>query len=333
MPMIEKSSFEQVQIHASQFPQKVYQAYLNGFCENKIAHKFHYDSVKQSQKWLALHQAFSPSWHDQACILAYTHCFEKTMLMLDEHCPIEIIGLGCGEGSKDNQLISNILKKNQTLTYYPVDVSVALAVMAAQKVREHNPHVLVKPIVCDLLFANDLMTLLTLPYRSQRILTFFGMVPNFLPHDIMPTLSHFLNVGDLLLISANLAPGPDYGEGVKKILPQYDNALTRDWLFTVLNDAGILSGQGHIVFKIENDPKFEELHKIVASFEFIQKTTLTLDGQTFTWQTNDQMQLFFSYRYTTNKIINLLSEYGITVIEAWEAASQEEAIYLCQKIK
>jgi uncharacterized SAM-dependent methyltransferase len=331
--MTEKFSFEQVQIHTSQFPQNVYQAYLNGFCENKIAHKFHYDSVKQSQKWLALHHAFSPSWHDQACILAYTHCFEKTMSLLEDNYPIEIIGLGCGEGSKDNQLISNIVKKNQLLTYYPIDVSLALAMMAAQRVRANYPHIVIKPIVCDLLFANDLMTLLTLPYRSQRILTFFGMMPNFLPHNIMPILSHFLKAGDLLMISANLAPGKDYEEGVKKILPQYDNALTQDWLFTVLNDAGISSSQGHIVFNIENDSAFDALQKIVAYFEFSQKTTLTLDAQTFAWQANDKIQLFYSYRYTTKKIEDLLSEYGITVIEGWEAASQEEAIYLCQKSK
>ena len=55
----------------------------------------------------------------------------------------------------------------------------------------------------------------------------------------MPRLAALLRPADYLLFSANLAPGTDYAAGVQRILPLYDNALTRDWLMTFLLDVGV----------------------------------------------------------------------------------------------
>ena len=42
----------------------------------------------------------------------------------------------------------------------------------------------------------------------------------------------------------------DYAAGVKKILPQYDNALTRDWLLTFLLDLGVERSNGELSFAL-----------------------------------------------------------------------------------
>ena len=41
----------------------------------RVNHKFHYDSVKQTQKWLALHQAYSPTRNDADCRAIYDKSF------------------------------------------------------------------------------------------------------------------------------------------------------------------------------------------------------------------------------------------------------------------
>jgi hypothetical protein len=64
------------------------------------------------------------------------------------------------------------------------------------------------------------------------------MIPNFEPHAILPKLASLVSPNDHLLFSGNLAPGPAYEEGVRKVFPQDDNALTREWLFTLLLDLG-----------------------------------------------------------------------------------------------
>lgn len=332
MTVEQNQNFEQVYLHSSQFPDQVYQDYLAGFKQQNIPHKFHYDSVKQSQKWLKIHQVFSPSRNNQDCVVSYEQSFAKTAQILNNNSLVELIGLGSGGGTKDTLLLSSLVTTNKKLIYYPIDVSLSLAVISAQKARNNYPQVLVKPIVCDLLYADNLIQQLDQQNNSQKIITFFGMIPNFTPDEILPILNNFLNKDDLLLMSANLAPGNDYLTGIKKIMPQYDNNLTKDWLITILNDAGIIESNGQINFTIENDQKISDLKRINAHFLLNEYVTLQLDEETIKWHKHDKIQLFFSYRYTTEKLKNILQEYNINVVEYWEAPNQEEGIYLCQKL-
>lgn len=332
MTIEQNQNFEQVYLHSSQFPEQVYQDYLEGFKQQKIPHKFHYDSVKQSQKWLKIHEAFSPSRNNQDCVVSYEQCFEKTATILNNKSVVELIGLGSGGGTKDTLLLSSLITTNKELIYYPIDVSLSLAVISAQKARNNYPQVSVKPVVCDLLYADNLIKQLSSENNSQKIITFFGMIPNFTPEEILPILNNFLNQDDILLLSANLAPGDNYLAGIEKILPQYDNDLTKDWLMTILTDVGILESNGKINFTIENDQKISDLKRINAHFLLNEDVTLQLDEEIIKWQKNDQIQLFFSYRYTTEKVKIILQEYNINVVEYWEAPNQEEAIYLCQKL-
>ncbi|MFM6277664.1 MAG: L-histidine N(alpha)-methyltransferase, partial [Dolichospermum sp.] len=164
------------------------------------------------------------------------------------------------------------------------------------------------------------------------IITFFGMIHNFTPDEILPILSNFLQPGDILLMSANLAPADNYLTGINKILPQYDNELTKDWLMTVLVDAGINPDHGTIKFSLKDDPNHQELTRINAQFEVENNIDLKLDDQIMHWKNGDQIQLFFSYRYTTAKLQNILKQYDIIILDYWEGANQEEGVYFCQKI-
>ncbi len=54
-----------VTIHASQFPERVRSDLLASLRRRAINPKFHYDSLKQTLKWLALHEAHSPARTDR----------------------------------------------------------------------------------------------------------------------------------------------------------------------------------------------------------------------------------------------------------------------------
>ena len=110
------------------------------------------------------------------------------------------------------------------------------------------------PFVCDLATADDLSAIpdSRITHHASRITTFFGMIPNFEPQIILPRLASLVRPKDFLLFSANLAPGNNYAAGVKKVLPQYDNPLTRDWLMTFLLDLGVERNDGqHCVSKLK----------------------------------------------------------------------------------
>jgi len=109
------------------------------------------------------------------------------------------------------------------------------------------------PFVCDLATADDLPANLgsRFTFHVSRITTFFGMIPNFEPQIILPKLASLVRPKDLLLFSANLAPGNNYAAGMKKILPQYNNPLTRDWLMTFLLDLGWSAATANCVSKLK----------------------------------------------------------------------------------
>jgi hypothetical protein len=189
------------------------------------------------------------------------------------------------------------------------------------------------PFVCDLASDDDLSDLFFGDFdsASPRLITFFGMIPNFEPQKILPKLSSLLRSNDWLLFSANLAPGKNYGDGVKKILPLYDNDLTRDWLQTFLFDLGIEKSDGELQFKIEDDPAGEELKRVAAYFKFSKNARTKVDDEPFDFAAGETIRLFFSYRHTPQKIRALLQKNGINVLDEWIADSEEEGVFLCRK--
>lgn len=332
-----------VTIHASQFPESVRRDLQKSLRTRRVNHKFHYDSVKQTHQWLALHQRYSPTRNDADCRKIYEDAF-KTAAGNLVSTRVHVIGLGCGGGQKDARLLQRLRGRGKEVFYTPCDVSTAMVLTARQTALAVIPEKNCFPLVCDLATANDLERIIREGRRagdpnnsgtasrrpSQRIITFFGMIPNFEPRDILTKLSSFVRPKDHLIFSANLAPGADYAAGTKSILPQYDNALTRDWLMTFLVDLGIERRDGHLEFAIENGAC--GLKRIVARFHFHRSRRIEVEGAELAFGRGESIRLFFSYRYTPERVRKILSKYKLAVAESWVADSEEEGVFLCQSI-
>ena len=332
-----------VVIHSSQFPENVRRDLLESLRSRQINHKFHYDSLKQTQKWLALHQAYSPSRTDEDCARTYDRSFAEVASRISSGSA-HIIGLGCGGGQKDTRLLRLLRGRGKRVFYTPSDVSTAMVLVARQAAMEALPSENCFPFVCDLATAEDLPVLLeanqakaALPAPSsrgegigsaQRLITFFGMIPNFEPQIILPKLAALLSAQDLLLLSANLSPGPDYEGGLKRIMPLYDNALTRDWLMTFLLDLGVEGGDGTLEFRIEEAPPGSGLKRVAAHFEFQRSRQIEVDEQRFEFRVGESVRLFFSYRHTPGLVRSMLAEYGLRVLDQWITRSEEEGVFL-----
>ncbi|HVU99981.1 MAG TPA: L-histidine N(alpha)-methyltransferase, partial [Verrucomicrobiae bacterium] len=171
------------------------------------------------------------------------------------------------------------------------------------------------------------------PPGTARVLTFFGMIPNFEPSVILPKLASLTRPGDLLLFSANLAPGSDYVAGIKKVLPLYDNALTREWLMTVLLDAGVERDAGRVEFRIEPDPSGGPLMRIAARFIFVRESGVRIGEEEFKFRPGEEFQLFFSYRHTPALIGEMLAQHGLSTPKHWVNQSGEEGVFLVLKTR
>ncbi|MGO9000494.1 MAG: L-histidine N(alpha)-methyltransferase [Limisphaerales bacterium] len=333
------SSAVNVVIHASQFPEKVRHDLLDSLRARQVNHKFHYDSIRQTQKWLALHQACSPTRNDVDCRAIYEKGFKAAAAQIKAQS-VHVIGLGCGGGQKDTRLLKLLKRAGREIFYTPCDVSTAMVLVARRMALAVVPEKNCFPFVCDLATADDLPDILVTRHPRKAawpprgftpsLVTFFGMIPNFEPQIILPKLAALVRPKGLLLFSANLAPGNNYAAGVKNVLPQYDNPLTRDWLMTFLLDLGVERNDGKLRFKIEDD-RVNSLKRIVVGFHFTRSLRIEVDGETFDFHAGEVIQLFFSYRYTPERVRKILARFGLEVCNQWLTRSEEEGIFLCRR--
>jgi uncharacterized SAM-dependent methyltransferase len=205
-----------------------------------------------------------------------------------------------------------------------------LVLASALEAEKVNANLTCRPLVCDLALTHDLPQILDQRDESgtPRIITLFGMIPNFEPDLILPKLADLLRAEDLLLLSANLVPGPDYRAGVQRVMPGYDNPETRAWLLAFLYDLGAERDDGTVDFSIEES---SGLLRIVADFHFKRERILTVHDERFAFDPGDAVRLFFSYRHTPDGVRRLLQAHRLQVVEQWITTSEEEGVFLCQK--
>ena len=317
-------------IDQSQFPEQVRRDLIDSLRTRRVNHKFHYDSVKQTNKWLALHQVYSPSRNDEDCAATYDRAFVEAVKQIPAKS-VHVVGLGCGGGQKDLRLLKLLKAHHKEVSYTPSDVSVAMTLVARRAALAVVPESRCLPLVCDLATAGDLASALVTHHaaRDVRLMTFFGMIPNFEPKEILPKLANLVRRQDWLLFSANLAPGADYAAGVRKILPQYDNEPSREWLLTFLLDLGVERGDGVVRFTVENGSR--GLKRVMMRFHFRRARRIEVEGERFRFRRGDAVQLFFSYRYTPELVRTKLAAYGLKVGAEWIAGSGEEGVFLVRR--
>jgi len=331
------SSLVQVAVHASAFPENVRRDLLESLWARRVNHKFHYDSIKQTQKWLALHQACSPSRTDADCAATYDQSFAAVAGRIEAR-HVHLIGLGCGGGQKDTRLLKLLRDSGRETCYTPVDVSTAMVLEARRTALPAVGEERCFPLVCDLGSEEDLGAAIEeqrqagrLPHAEARLITFFGMIPNFEQEVIMPRLAGLVRPEDYLLLSANLAPGEDYMAGVRAILPLYDNDLTRDWLMTFLLDLGVEREDGGLHFVIEDDPGGSGLKRVAAHFRFVRRREIEVDAERFEFAVGGSIRLFFSWRHTPALVRESLSESGLKVLDEWITKSGEEGVFMARR--
>lgn len=317
-----------VAVHSSVFPEKVQRNLLQCLRSRRVDPKFHYATYKQARKWLALHDAFSPSRTEASCAAAYERSFDAALKELKGR-DLQVISLGCGGGQKEARFLTKCAGQGGGIAYTPSDISLALVLTALAAAQSAIPGLQCDPLVCD--FGNIAALSKLFPDREGiRLYTFFGMIPNFEPEIIMPGLAGLVRPRDLLLFSANLAPGSDYSAGVQRVLPGYDNPLTRDWLFAFLEDVGVAIDDGSILFSVEAGAA--GLKRIVADYEFSRRRVISAHGEQFKFLPGEKIRLFFSYRYTPLQIEELLAEHKLSIIEEFLADSGEEGVFLCRRM-
>jgi uncharacterized SAM-dependent methyltransferase len=323
---------------SSQFPEKVRMDLLESLRARQVNHKFHYQSYAQTAKWLALHETHSPARKNAAVASLYSNFLSTISARLTKKLtgarkcgpPISVIGLGCGSGWKDARLIERLRQKHREIRYIPVDVGAPMVLTARKTVASQISQENCFPVVADLATSTGLGRILDeiSPRKTSRIITVFGMLPNFEPDEILPALAALVKPGDFLAISANLAPGNDYRAGVERILPQYNNRETRDWLLTFFSDLGFDSQAGDLLFTVEEVGTAPTLLRIEANYVLSVSQRIVVEGEQFLFSKGDKIRAFYSYRHTAPLVRELMENTGLRVIDEMLDSSGEEGLFM-----
>lgn len=317
--------------HDSQYPARVAEQLRHGLRARKLPGKFLYESPAQAQRWLAYHQAYSPSRTESALLALYQQAFQAALLALSPTA-LHYVSLGCGGGNKDALFLQQATPRCSALVFTPTDTSAALVVETMLRVQSALPALTTAPLVVDL----DVEPALT-PWLAQhetaahrRLLSCFGMLPNFAYRTFLPYVKNLMRHGDMLLLSANLSPGL-YADAVGRILPQYDNPLARAWYAGLLDSLGFTASQIQLAVHTCLLRTDGHIWQIRAEATVQHPMQLTVYDEVFNYTAGDTLEVFFSNRFTPQVMPAVLAEAGLTVVETFLFDSQEEAIYLCAR--
>lgn len=320
-----------VWVHPSQFPDRLQQDLLESLQSRRIAPKFLYDSVQQARRWIQLHRALSPARSRADTLGAYLQAATQVAGQLHGRA-VYLIGLGCGDGYKDGLVLERLLQAGCPVHYAALDASLALALTARAAALRWLPPDRCQAWVADLGQADDLPQCFEAvqPSGAGRCITCFGLLPNFQPQVLLPRLRALVRSGDWLILSANLALGPDYAAALADVLPQYDNPPTRAWLMGFLRDLGVGENHGRLEFSLEADPAQPPLRRLVARFVLDRDCTVGLGDQAVLWPAGEAVQVFFSYRYTPELVSAALAQHGLVLAAQWIDPSGQEGVFLAR---
>lgn len=321
-----------VAVHESAFPSRLIEQLAASLRARALEHKFLYLGLKQTLKWLALHEAHSPARHDPATAALYDQAFAAAGERASASI-LHVTGLAAGGGQKEAALLESLRARGKTVFFTPCDISLEMALTAYERAASRLKGLQCAPIVCDLARCPTLPALLKGidPGGTRRLATFFGTIHNFAPGDVLPKILNIVRTGDLLLLGANLAPEDSYDEAIQRILPQYRNPETEEWLLSFLAEIGITPADGRLEVDAAEAPGLPGLSRIEMRFRFHRAAEAIAGGERIRFQAGEALRLFFSIRYTRTHIRRVLEAEGFTVARDWLSPSGEEGIFLCER--
>jgi uncharacterized SAM-dependent methyltransferase len=304
----------------SRYPQRYEAALKQNLRERRFDAKWHYETPKQIAAWLRVHEAYSPAQIDKEVQRIYQDAFEA----LSRRSWKQVVSLGCGGAQKDVELFSKMAQgvSDGLPTYTAIDIGSAMVLTALLAMRTRFSQLKTFGVVADLVsveevdFLNDAETLFLL----------FGLIPNLEPPAFLKLLQRWKIKNGVM--SVNLVSE----EGMKEILLQYDNLLTKQWLSLLPQDLGFTVRPEEIEITWQPCPHFPEFCRIEANYYLRENTNIYFSGENFSFEKREKLQLFYSYRYTKDQLVSWLKSAGVEILESWIASSQEEGVFLVKEI-
>lgn len=318
--------------HASVQDEALRQTSIAALQANRIDPKSLYVTPHQADLWRQVFLRHAPLHGNAEFARIYQEAFDR---VLDQFASrqIYLVGLGCGTGAKELAFYTKLKHRGQHALFSAIDVSRDLVVESAGKLvgagAGHR-----RSLVCDLGQAAFLAEWLDgVDSGLPRLITFFGLVPNFAPSEVIRIFRALLRPSDLLLVSAHLAPVASDQPGavaaaMDVVLPQYDNPETLAWLAVALAHERIehrVDPPEMTIGAVEGIPAF------LAQARWKTSEPFEKEGHSVSPNVEEPLRLFYSLRYTPALFENMLRDARLKVERLALTSCRQEALWSVQK--
>jgi L-histidine Nalpha-methyltransferase len=240
---------------------------------------------------------------------------------LDPQVPLIFGELGAGTATKTEILLSQAVKRQESITYQPIDVSQTALMLAKRNIKNRFPRVDLKPLLAN--YTTGSLGI-EREKKSRVVMMYFGSsIGNFLPEERRALLDHLraqLRPGDMLLL------GVDLIKDTRLLLPAYDDADGTTAAFN-LNILARINRELNADFDLE---KFmhvarwnshEERVEMHLESKVEQYVRISINGDKPMWihfEAGETIHTESSYKFTSKRISDELERSGFRQVEMWQ---------------
>ncbi|WP_035359713.1 L-histidine N(alpha)-methyltransferase [Edaphobacter aggregans] len=253
---------------------------------------------------------------------------------------LTLIELGAGTATKTGILLAAAVRRQRTVVYQPVDVSVTALEAATENIRANIPGVTVRCQVAD--YTSQPLPLNRLPNTRTLALYIGSSIGNFSPEDargVLRNLRAQLLPGDRLLLGTDL--GPSSLKSVATIEAAYNDragvtaAFNRNVLFRLNRELGSdFDPRAFTHLSLWNAAESRiEMHLVSRRAQQVHIPANSAGpALSFNFASCETIHTENSYKFTPARVRQLLASAGFELTHTWQDEQRLFAVNLATAI-
>jgi len=215
---------------------------------------------------------------------------------------INIVDIGCGNGTPVVPILEHLKTKNIKFNYVPLDISQEIIDLASETILKNFPGTQCKPILMD--FESGQFSDLMYDLKKDGFVNLMFFLGNTLGNhsDMSRVLSNFrdsMTSKDYLILGLELTNL----SRIQWLFPQYENEGVENLVTKIIKDLGVNSFK----YDVSWNEKYRQIEmRAILNKEF----KVEVAGEKFTLHKNENILLGRSVKFTEYTVTKLLSDVG-----------------------
>ncbi len=248
---------------------------------------------------------------------SFLHSFAEGSLL-------NIVDVGCGEGSPVLPLLEALTTRNVQFRYVPVDISQRMLDAAGATVRKVYPHVDIRPKQLDFELGN--FADITYELReggAKNLLLSLGNTLGNQPdrHRVLTNLRDSMTSDDYVIIGVELVNLSK----TEKLLSQYHGPLVEDFVFAMAQTLGLTHRDGDQLVRFNADE-----NQIELSFKLKKDANLSVGSESIHLEKDEHLLLARSHKFSEWVFVRVLQEAGFRIELLTTSKEKGYSLVMCQ---